>query len=75
MIYRLIIEVEQKEDNSAEVKVLPMEDFDKHFLNWMCACEYLLYLTASKSGASYKQAIRSLVEGSKTYRDMQQTKH
>lgn len=41
------------------------------FQYWMVATEYLLYLTASKSGAGFEKALELLVQGAMTYRTIE----
>ena len=39
------------------------------FVYWMAMAEYLLFLTAGKSGLPFDEAIAKLVEGVRTWRD------
>lgn len=38
------------------------------FKYWMAACEYMLAVTASRSGAGYEKALELLVQGAMTYK-------
>lgn len=64
-----LIAVDELEDGKAKVTITPdKDDVDDDFYFWMCACEYLLHLTAQKSRAGYEKALELLCKGAMTYK-------
>ena len=53
--------VRDDEKDGAECHVEPSDDED--FAAWMCATEYMMHLTATKSGAGYERAMELLFQG------------
>lgn len=63
-VFRITV-TEQKEKSQATVRIETNGDYP--YVDWMCACEYLLHLTAKASGLPYDEALESLCKGAKTY--------
>lgn len=61
---RITIEIE---DRGEKCQVSVSSEQETSLTDYVCACEFLIYVVASESGMEYDEACRRLVEGSKTY--------
>ena len=53
--------------HKAEVAIITQAGEDLDFATLMCATEYLMHVTAERSGAGYDRALDLLVEGARTW--------
>ena len=65
---RIVIEVSKVgEWDQGQLKITT--DAGTDFGHLMCACEFLIHVTATKSALEYDEACAELVKGSNTYTD------
>ena len=58
--------------HAAEVVIATQSGEDLDFSTLMCATEYLMHITAERSGAGYERALDLLVGGAKSWSHQQE---
>ena len=67
-VEEFVITVEYYPDENQYVRAIISVN-DCPFIFWMCACEYLIHITAQKSNAGYEKALELLAKGAMTYKN------